>query len=51
MKVDTLLTLWTKNIEQQSLELSLLKNNRFENSGSEISEIYIDKSLNHTKKF
>ena len=51
MEVDTTLTLWTENLEQQSLELSSLENNRFESPGSETSEIYINESQNHTKKY
>lgn len=51
MEVDTVSTLWTNNLEPQSLERSLLKDNEFESFRSETSEIYADESLNHSKKY
>ncbi len=51
MEVDAPLTLWTKNLEQQSSELSSLEDDRCESSESETSEMYIEESQNHTKKY
>lgn len=51
MEVDTSSALWTKNLEQLSSDLSSLEDDRFESPGSETSEMYIDESLDHTKKF
>ena len=51
MEVDTLSALWTKDLEQLFSELSLLEDNRFESPGSKISEIYINESQDHIKKY
>lgn len=37
-------------MKQQSSELDLLEDNRFKSPGSKISEIYVDKNLDHIKK-
>ncbi len=51
MEVDTSLALWTQSPEQQSSDLSSLEDDRFESPEPETSEIYVDESQNHTKKF
>lgn len=51
MEVDTSLTPWTKNLEQQSSDLGSLEDDRFESPEPETSEIYVDESQNHTKKY
>ena len=51
IEVDTSSALWTKNLEQLSLELSSLEHDRFESPGSETSEMYIDENQDHTKKY
>lgn len=51
IEVDTPLTLWTKNMEQQSSDLSSLENDRCKSLGSEISQIYVDESQHHAKKY
>lgn len=48
IKVDFLLKLWPKNLEQQSLELSILEN---KSARLEILEIYIDESQNYIKNY
>ncbi len=48
MELDSLPALCNKN---PSLELSSLDNDQFDSPGSETSEMYIDKSQNHIKKF
>lgn len=44
MKVDIAYTLWKKNIEQDLLESSLSKDNRFESPRPKTLEIYINES-------
>ncbi len=51
MEVDTSFTLWTKTLERQSSELNSLEDDRFESSRSETSEMFVNESQNHTKKF
>ena len=48
MELDSSPALYNKN---PSSELSSLKDNQFNSPKSETSEMYIDKSQNHTKKF
>ena len=38
-------------MEQQSLDLSSLEDDSFESPKPEISDIYIDKSQNHSKRY
>ena len=51
MEVDTSLALWAQSPRQQLSDLSSLEDNKFKSPELETSEIYIDESQNHTKKF
>lgn len=51
IKMNSLLILWTKNLEQQFSKLVSLENGRFKSLGSKILEIYVNKSQNHAKKY